>query len=81
MRTTITLDDDVAVGLKNLQKKNPKKSFKEIINQVIKKGLAVSGSDSKQKFKVKPLLAAHNPNFDFDNISKLIETLEGDLHK
>ncbi len=81
MRTTITLDDDVVIGLKYLQKKNPKKSFKELVNQVIKQGLAVSGNISSQKFEVKPLKAVHNPNFNFDNISKLIETVEGDWHK
>ena len=81
MRTTITLEDDVVIGLKNLKKKNPKKSFKELINQVIKKGLAVSGNASNQKFEVKPIKAVHNPNLNFDNISKLIETVEGDWHK
>lgn len=81
MRTTITLDDDVVAGLKQLQKRNPKKSFKELVNQLIKKGLTASGSKPNQKFEVKPLLAAHNPSYDFDNISKLIENLEGDSHK
>lgn len=81
MRTTITLEDDVVIGLEKLKRQNPKKSFKELINQVIKQGLAASGNISKQKFEVKPIKAVHNPNVNFDNISKLIETVEGDRHK
>jgi predicted CopG family antitoxin len=38
MRTTITLENDVAAKLKKLQEKNPNKSFKEIVNELIKKG-------------------------------------------
>ncbi len=84
MRTTLTLDESVADGLKRLQRENPDKSFKQIVNDLIRQGLEISGVDtvSKEKFVVKPVQAAvHRPEFNFDNIGKLIETVEGDFHK
>ncbi|CAN5583827.1 hypothetical protein BH24ACI2_BH24ACI2_09350 [soil metagenome] len=81
MRTTITLDDKIAHGLKKLQKKNPHKSFKEIVNQLLEKGLAVSGDSINEDFTIKPLPAVPRRHLNFDNISKLLETAEGDFHK
>ncbi len=81
MRTTITIDDDVSIGLQKLQKKFPKKSFKAIVNQVMKQGLAVSEDAPNVKFKIEPVNAIPHPHLDFDDISKLIEVAEGDFHK
>jgi len=39
MRTTITLDDDVAAMLKRLQKRS-ERSMKEVINVALREGLA-----------------------------------------
>ncbi len=56
MRTTLTLDESVADGLKKLQRENPDKSFKEIVNDLIKQGLQLSGinTETKKKFVIKP---------------------------
>ncbi len=84
MRTTLTLDDSVADGLKRLQLENPYKSFKEIVNEIIKQGLQLSGinTEQKKKFVIKPSrTAVPRPEFDFNNIGKLIELVEGDFHK
>ena len=84
MRTTLTLEESVADGLKKLQRANPDKSFKQIVNDLIKRGLEASGVETvpKEKFIVKPVKrAVHRPEFNFDNIGKLIETVEGDFHK
>ncbi len=81
MRTTITLDDKIAHGLKKLQRKNPHKSFKEIVNQLLEKGLAVSGEEIIEDFTIEPLQAVPHRHLNFDNISKLLEIAEGDFHK
>ncbi len=84
MRTTLTLDESVAAGLKKLQRENPDKSFKEIVNDLIKQGLRLSGINTgqKKKFVIKPSrTAVPRPEFDFNNIGKLIELVEGDFHK
>ena len=81
MRTTLTLDDDVAVGLRQLQKKHPDKSFKEIVNQVMRKGLEASGQKTRVPFRIKPFGAVPKPGMNFDSISGLISLAEGDFHK
>lgn len=81
MRTTITIDEKIAHDLKKLQKKNPDKSFKEIINQLLEKGLAVSGGAVTEDFKIEPLKAVPHKHLNFDNVSKLLEIAEGDFHK
>ena len=79
----MTLEPSVAEGLKKIQRKNPDKSFKEIVNDLIKQGLQISGVNlaADEKFAVEACDAVHRPEFDFDNIGKLIETIDGDFHK
>ncbi|MCC6326891.1 MAG: hypothetical protein IT174_00130, partial [Acidobacteria bacterium] len=43
MRTTLTLDDEVMIGIKGVQKKRPEASFKQIVNDIMRKGLAADG--------------------------------------
>lgn len=81
MRTTLTLEDEVVVGLKQIKKQHPERSFKEIVNQVIKKGLVVSGQQVRVPFKIKPVNAVPKAGLDFDNIAGLISIAEGDFHK
>lgn len=81
MRTTLTLDDEVVVGLKRIKKLHPEISFKEIVNQVIKKGLVISGQPVQVPFRIKPVNAIPKAGLDFDNISALISVAEGDFHK
>ena len=53
MRTTITIEDDIAVRLAELQKSKGI-SFKEAVNLLLKKGLAAEEKPLKMKpFKVK----------------------------
>ena len=81
MRTTITLNDNVALGLKKLQKKFPDKTFKDIVNETIEKGLTVSEDLPRKEFKITTINAVPRKDLDFDNIGKLIEYAEGDWHK
>lgn len=83
MRTTLTIDDDVAYGLKKAQKKEPTKSFKEILNEVLRKGLQ---SDSKAKhqnerFVVKPFDLGLREGLSYDNIEELLDIAEGPNRK
>ncbi len=82
MRTTLTLDDEVVVGIKRIQKKRPEASFKEIVNQLMKKGLAAEGEVLKVPFKVNPdRKAKPKAGLKFDNIWKLLAEVEGDFYK
>lgn len=82
MRTTITLDDEVVLGIKRLQKKRPDASFKTIVNEIMLKGLAADGETVSVPFKINP---GHDTKpksgINFDKISSLISIAEGDFHK
>jgi hypothetical protein len=41
----------------------------------------VSGELTQKNFEVEPLEAVPHPHLNFDNISRLLEVAEGDLHK
>ncbi len=81
MRTTLTLDDDVVLGIKRIQKKRPEASFKQIVNDVMKKGLAAEGEAKRPKFKVRTFDAIPKPGLNFDNIQALLSQVEGDDRK
>lgn len=82
MRTTLTITDEVAAGLRRIQKRQPEKSFKEIVNDVMKKGLAVNGDIPRLPFKIRPLKNMKpRPGLNFDNVWALISEVEGDFHK
>lgn len=82
MRTTLTLDDEVVMGIKRIQKKRPETTFKQIVNQLMKKGLVAEGEMVKVPFKLTPNYdAVPVPGLNFDKINELISIVEGDFHK
>lgn len=81
MRTTLTIDDDVAFGLKRIQKDAPDRSFKEIVNDVMRKGLAKDGVPKKKPFKIKPFSLGLREGLSLDNIEELLDQIEGPLRK
>lgn len=82
MRTTLTLEDEVVIGIKRIQKKRPDASFKQIVNQLMKKGLIAEGEAAKAQFKIRPLKNLKpKPGLNFDNVWALLSEVEGDFHK
>ncbi|HQZ83020.1 MAG TPA: hypothetical protein PLR83_07350 [Pyrinomonadaceae bacterium] len=78
MRTTLTLDDDVAFGLQKLQESESGKSFKEIVNDALRRGLSASRSTGKKKpFKVKAFKLGLREGLSLDNIEELLDKVEG----
>lgn len=77
MRTTLTLDDDVAAKLE-AEARRSGLSFKEIVNTMLRIGIAARrGKLPRAPFKIKPLhLEPLDANFDFDNIETLLEQVE-----
>lgn len=78
MRTTLTLDDDVAARLE-AEARRSGLSFKEIVNTMLRIGLAARrGRLPRTPFKLKPLpLEPLDANFDFDNVEALLDQVEG----
>lgn len=82
MRTTLTIDDDVAFGLKKAQESDPKKSFKEIVNEMLRTGLNSKPPGlSKKRFKVKAYKIGLRKDLNFDNIEEVLDILEGPNRK
>ena len=82
MRTTLTLEDEVVSGIRRMQKRYPDRSFKEIVNDTIKKGLVANGEAPLTPFKIKTLKNSNpRPGLNFENINTLIYQVEGDFHK
>jgi hypothetical protein len=83
MRTTLTIDDDVAFLLKRVQEKDPTRSFKEIVNEILRKGLNAksNGTNKRKPFKVKPFNLGLRPGLSYDNIEELLDIAEGPLRR
>jgi hypothetical protein len=78
VRTTLTLDDDLAARLE-AEARRSGLSFKETVNNILRIGLSAKrGRLPRQPFKVKPLsLEPVDRNLDFDNIEALLDQVEG----
>lgn len=83
MRTTLTIDDDVAFGLKKIQEDDRQKSFKEIVNEVLRKGLKKNSEKQPQRkrFVVTPFDLGLREGLSYDNIEELLDIVEGPNRK
>lgn len=78
MRTTLTIDDDVASKLKSEMQKQRGKTFKDIINETLRRGLLAKKEAAEAKpFKLKTYSLKPVKNVNFDNIGELLEQIEG----
>jgi hypothetical protein len=78
MRTTLTIDDDIASKLKTEMQKQSGKSFKDVVNETLRRGLLAKKEAAKNKpFKLKTYSLKPLKNVNFDNIGELLEQIEG----
>jgi hypothetical protein len=80
MRTTLSLDDDVARLLLKESRKSGA-SFKEVVNRFLRLGLMAAKQPPHQPFVVKPWDFGPPAGLNFDNVEELIEKLEGPEHR
>lgn len=80
MRTTLTLDDDVAAKLRTEARKSGE-PFKQVVNRVLRTGLNL-------RVKAAPLPPYHikarawgNPGLNYDKVWELLEQIEGPYHR
>ena len=77
MRTTLTLDDDIAVKL-NAEMKRSGKTFKETVNEFLRIGLSVCRElQSAGRFKVEARPLGVIPGLNYDCLGELLEEDEG----
>lgn len=78
MRTTLTLDDDVAVLLRE-EAERCRLPFKEIVNRTLRLGLRGGAKqDSSRVFRVRPHDFRFKPGVDLDRLNQLADELEAE---
>ncbi len=82
MRTTLTLDEDVAAKLK-AEMRHSGKSFKRTVNELLRLALnRKPPKRPKERFRVRAReLGDLRPGLSLDNIAALLECVEGPLHR
>ena len=81
MRTTLTIDDDIAVLVEQEQRRTGD-SYKGTVNRLLRRGLMKAREKSATKpFEVTPLFMGVRPGQNYDNIEALLEELEGPYHR
>lgn len=82
MRTTLTLDDDVAAKLK-AESRRSGRPFKAVVNETLRQGLARRpAAASRGTFAVAARdLGDLRPGLSLDSVADAIEQLEGPLHR
>jgi hypothetical protein len=80
MRTTLTLDDDVAALLSRVQKEKDL-TMREVVNQALRRGLE-SISEPKpatRRFRTKPFNLGRSVFPNMDNVWEIIDEIEGPM--
>lgn len=81
MRTTLTLDDDVAAKLKALARRSGR-AFRDVVNEVLRQGLMSDRPAKRSPFRVRTRsLGGLRPGLHPDSIADLLEQVEGPLHR
>ena len=81
MRTTLTLDDDVAARLQDEARKTGL-PFKTVVNDLLRAGLAQrSAMKDIKPFKIETFSSKLAPGLSLDSISDLLEKIEGPWHR
>jgi hypothetical protein len=80
MRTTLSLDDDVAKLLRRELRRSGA-SLKAAVNHFLRLGLMASAKPPAKPFSVHPRPLGLPPGLSYDNVEDLIEALEGPLHR
>ena len=80
MRTTLTLDADVAQEVKALSKKG--RPIKQVVNEALRIGLAQMSKPPKPRpYRGPSFKMGLRPGFSYDNIGELLAQAEGEDYK
>jgi len=77
MRTTLTLDDDLARRLQDLSRTSGRR-FKEVVNEAIRRGLSLGDGPlpGTEPFRVHPKACGFRPGIDPARLNQLYDDLE-----
>ena len=77
MRTTLTLDDDIAASLKE-QARLLDKPFRQVVNDALRRGMSPTPREDRPRFRVKPHHSGFAPGVDPLRLNQLYDQLEVD---
>ena len=82
MRTTLSLDEDVAAMLERLRR-TPDESLKELVNEALRRGLRqmASRSQRREPFRTRVVTLGRCKLGSIDNISEVLATAEDESFK
>ena len=75
MRTTLTLDPDVAKRLKD-EAARQRKTFKEVVNEALRRGLDPKRAGRRRRYRVRPHKTTLRPGIDGQSLNQLADELE-----
>lgn len=76
MRTTVTLDDDVARLLSDAQHRE-RKPFKQVLNEAVRRGLSTAASE-QSPYRITTHHSGVRPGVDVTALNRLADELEDD---
>jgi predicted transcriptional regulator len=82
MRTTLTLDDDVAAALERLRKTR-RASFRAIVNEALREGLRslTAPPNRRARFRTRTVDLGRCLLGNVDNVAEVLAVAEGDSYK
>ena len=80
LRTTLTLDPDVADALRAATTRTGK-SLKQVVNDSIRAGLQEISARKPKPFRTKPFNTKLRPGISIDNVGELLAQVEGEDYK
>lgn len=79
MRTTLSIDEDVAKLLRREMRRSGA-SLKAAVNHFLRLGLMVAGKPERKPFVVQPRPLGLPQGLSYDDVEELVEALEGPAH-
>jgi hypothetical protein len=77
VRTTVTLDPDVAALLRE-EMEQRRLPFKQVLNQAIRRGLGFSSPSTRPAVRTRPHDFGFKPGIDLDRLNQFADELEAD---
>ena len=75
MRTTLTLDDDIAHSLRE-QARLLNKPFKQVVNDTLRRGMSPGVRETRAPYRVRPHHSGFAPGVDPEKLNQLNDELE-----
>ena len=77
MRTTLTIDSDVAERIRQ-ETRSGKRSLKEVINDRLRAGFGMTPRSTHEPFQVEPHASSYRPGVDAGKLNQLLDDLDAE---